>query len=570
MNNMDWRWSCVGRHQVFFITAIVIGLYASQQAHAVIEQGMSIGFRDFAVLPDSGSGNDAPARANLMTADPLGRMFVNDQRGPLYSVSADGSTVTNYLDLSTFAGMNLTTSSEKGFQSFAFHPDFATPATTGFGKIYTIHSSSNTFPAPTYPFMSNSGFGSDNSHDTVLLEWSVNNPNAATYAAGGGGAPREVLRLEQPRSNHNAGLVAFNTSIDPGHADYGNLYVAIGDGGSGNDPWEISEDPSKPYGKIWRIDPIDPVGAATYGIVADNVFASDGNAGTLAEVYAYGLRNPQRFGWDDSTGNLYAADIGQNAFEEINIITNGGNYGWDNEEGNSSQSNPRLVDPIATYNHTVGGDVPLIPGANESARAITMGEVVRDSAIPALNGLLLSGNFPTGAALYIDVSSGPPAERSGVDPFAELVLIDVDGTGLPVDLLEIINDTRAANGISSSSRADLRWSRGIDGRVFLTNKKDGVIRELINTLPGDFNDNGMVDAADYTVWRDNLGATDESSLKGNGDGQNGVDAEDYALWKSNFGNTSGSGSLTAPVPEPATCGLLLIAVLNLLTDRRRR
>ena len=88
--------------------------------------------------------------------------------------------------------------------------------------------------------------------------------------------------------------------------------------------------------------------------------------------------------------------------------------------------------------------------------------------------------------MYVDVSSGPPAERSGVDPFAELILVDVDGTGLPVDLLEIINDTRNANGISDSNRADLRWSLGIDGRVFLTNKKDGVIRELVHLLPGDF------------------------------------------------------------------------------------
>ena len=112
--------------------------------------------------------------------------------------------------------------------------------------------------------------------------------------------------------------------------------------------------------------------------------------------------------------------------------------------------------------------------------------VVSLKGIPGLDGLLLSGDFPTGVPLYIDVSGGPPAQRSGVGPFAELILVDVDGTGLPVDLLEIINDTRDANGISDSNRADLRWSLGIDGRVFLTNKKDGVIRELVHLLPGDF------------------------------------------------------------------------------------
>ena len=549
MSNIALRWLLVGTQLVSLITAILINLHTSQPVHAVIEQGLSIGIRDFAVLPDSALGNDAPARVNMMTADPLGRLFVNDQRGPLYSVSADGSTVTNYLDLSTFSGINLVSSSEQGFQSFTFHPDFATMGTNGFGKFYTIHSSSNTAPVPTYTFVSNSGTGSNNTHDTVLLEWSVTNPNAGTYAAGGGSAPREVLRLEQPRSNHNSGLVAFNTSVGSGHADYGNLYVAIGDGGSGNDPWEISEDPNKPYGKILRIDPIDPNGAATYGIVVENEFASDGDASTLAEVYAYGLRNPQRFGWDDNTGNLYAADIGQNAFEEINLIMNGENYGWDNEEGNSNPLNLALADPIAQFNHTIGGDVPLVSGANENARAITMGEVVRGTDIPGLDGLLLSGNFPTGVPLYIDVSSGPPAERSGVDPFAELILVDVDGTGLPVDLLEIINDTRNANGISDSDRADLRWSLGIDGRVFLTNKKDGVIRELVHLLPGDFDYDNDVDGLDFLKWQ-----RGETTIP--------FKASDLANWETNFGSVIPGATTAATVPEPTS--LLLAAIVCLV------
>ena len=108
-----------------------------------------------------------------------------------------------------------------------------------------------------------------------------------------------------------------------------------------------------------------------------------------------------------------------------------------------------------------------------------MGEVVRGTGIPGLDGLLLSGDFPSGVPLYIDVSGGVPAEGSGVDPFSELVLVDVDGTGQPVDFLDLINATRDANNLSDTIRADLRWSLGIDGRVFLLNKRDGVIRELV-------------------------------------------------------------------------------------------
>ena len=553
------RPSCAIRFSSLVLAACWCSAHVPE-AQAVIEEGLQVGIRDFAVLPNTGSGSNAPARVNLMTADPLGRLFVNDQRGPLYTVSDDGSTVTNYLDLSTFSGMSLTTSTgEQGFQSFTFHPDFATQGTDGFGKFYTIHSTTDGTPAPTYPFVSNTGTGSNNTHDTLLLEWTVSDPNAATYAAGGGTAPREVFRLEQPRTNHNAGLIAFNPSVSSGDSDYGNLYIAIGDGGSGNDPWDISEDPNKPYGKILRIDPLDPDGAggADYGIVGDNFFASDSDTSTLPEIYAYGLRNPQRFGWDTVTGTMYAADIGQNAWEEINLIVNGGNYGWDDEEGNSNPLDASLEDPIAQYNHTIGGDVPLIPGASEGSRAITMGEVVRGSSVPGLNGLLLSGNFPSGAALYIDVSAGPPAQRSGVDPFEELIFVDVDGTGLPVDLLELVNDTRAANFISSTSRTDLRWSIGTDGRVFATNKRDGVIRELVAVQPGDFDLDGDVDGFDFLVWQ-----RGESPLP--------LSQSDLATWQANYGQSFPVSTNGLPVPEPGTLVLLLSGSLAAISSRRPR
>lgn len=461
-----------------FFTAVGLTMLGAP-ALSQIEAGLSVGFRDFAVLPNSTTGNDAPARTSVMTADPLGRLFVNDQRGPLYTITADGNTVTPYLDIDAIAGVNLDTATgERGFQSFAFHPDFNNAGTAGFGKFYTLHSDTDRNPPPTFAFFSNTSSGSSNTLDTVLLEWSVNDPTANTYSAAGGTAPRQVMRFEQPFGNHNGGLIAFNTSAGPASSDRNNLYVALGDGGSSNDPWSIARDPASPYGKILRIDPTDPDGngSVTYSAAAGNVFATDGDANTLAEVYAYGLRNPQRFGWDDNTGQLYVADIGQNAFEEINLLANGGNFGWGTEEGNSTPADPNLIDPIAAYNH--GSDIPAISGAT-SGRAITVGEVVRGTGIPGLDGLLLTGDFPTGTPLAIDVSAGLPAEGSGVTPFSELILVDVQGDGQAVKLLDLINTTRAATGLAYSNRADLRWSLGVDGRVFLLNKKDGVIRELI-------------------------------------------------------------------------------------------
>ncbi|MEM9660306.1 MAG: PQQ-dependent sugar dehydrogenase, partial [Planctomycetota bacterium] len=334
-------------------------------------------------------------------------------------------------------------------------------------------------------------------------------------------------------------------AIEPGDADYGNLYVAIGDGGSGNDPWEIAEDPSQPYGKILRIDPIAPNGASAYGIVQENVFASDGNASTLAEVYAYGLRNPQRFGWDDSTGDLYAADIGQGAWEEINLITNGGHFGWNDEEGDSNPANVALEDPIANYNHS--GDLPLPDDPRVTGGlAITTGEVVRGANIPGLEGALLVGDFPTGVPLYIDVTAGPPQQRSGVDPFAELILVDVEGDGLPVDLLDVVNDARNTNRLRSTDRVDLRWSLGIDGRVFLTNKKDGVIRELVHLVLGDFDLDFDVDGSDFLEWQ-------------KGESSNPLSEQALTDWAANFGATSAPEAVGV-VPEPPS---ILLAVIGL-------
>ena len=528
----------------------------ANNAHAVIEEGLHVGIRDFATVPDSAGGNFPSARVNLLTTDPLGRIFVNDQRGPMYMYSNDGSSRSDYLDLSTYPGMSLLSTGEAGFQSFAFHPDFGNSGTDGFGKFYTIHSTTNRTPAPTYPFVSNTGVTSGNSHDTLLLEWMVPDPNADTYAAGGGVAPREVLRLEQPAGNHNAGLVAFNPYLDSLDSDYGNLYVAIGDGGSGNDPWNIARDPNKPYGKILRIDPLDPNGAAAYTPAADNFFATDGNAATLAEVYAYGLRNPQRFGWDSATGNMYLADIGQGAFEEINLVVNGGNYGWDLEEGNSNPLDPSLDDPIAQYNRNELPDPELDPiVVLTGGSAITAGEVVRGSSVPGLNGLLLAGDFPRGIPLAIDVSNGPPAQRSGSDPFAELILIDVDGSGQPVDFINLINATRVANGLPVQNRADLRWSHNVDGRVFVTNKKDGVIREIVAIQPGDFDFDNDADARDLLAWQ-----RGESPLP--------FSASDLALWEANFGDSFPLASSALPVPEPSA--LLLFIQIGLMTGSIKR
>ncbi len=461
--------SCVvGLLATALMTATVAG---EDHFPAAIEKGpLTVGIRDFAELPDSDNGQ--PPRMSVMTASPDGRLFVNDQRGPLYWMNADGSNVTEYIDLDDFPGVSVRTSTgEQGFQGFDFHPDFNQHGAAGYGKFYTIHSTSDTGPTPDFDPGGNTVFHS------VLLEWSVTDTAEPNYSDAGGTAPREILRFKQPFGNHNAGHIAFNTSAQSGDDDYGNLYVAMGDAGSGGDPQENGQNESNPYGAILRIDPLgNNSDNGQYGIVADNVFASDGDNGTLRETFASGLRNPQRFGWDPDNGDMYIADIGQNAVEEINLGVNGANYGWDQREGSFTFEGAKtadMTDPVAEYDHT--NMVDDLPVGVTGGRAITVGDVVRGSGIPGLDGHLLLGDFPTGIMFYLNVDADPL--DGGQDGLAELITLDEHGD--PVRLIELINDARDADGLTASSRADLRYSVGIDGRVFVLNKHDGIIRELV-------------------------------------------------------------------------------------------
>ena len=252
---------------------------------------LRVGIEDFAALPDFDS---EPARMMHLADEPgTNRMFVNDMWGVLYAVSYDGQTVTRYLDL-TAASWKLDIQSsnfERGFQSFAFHPQFSQPGTPGFGKFYTYIDTSNRTPEPDFR-----PGGGQNTHDTLLFEWTSTDPAAATYD---GGAPRELFRVEQPFPNHNGGQIGFNPAVSPQDPDFGLLYVGSADGGAGGDPLDMSQNLGLVFGKILRIDPLGTNGRnGKYGIPEDNPFASDGESETLDEIYAYGVRNPQRFAWD--------------------------------------------------------------------------------------------------------------------------------------------------------------------------------------------------------------------------------------------------------------------------------
>lgn len=444
-----------------------------------------VAYREFATIPDVDS---VAARMMLLVDEPgTGRLFVNDMTGPLYSISYDGRTVRQYLDINDPQWQRAVQSSgrERGFQSFAFHPQFNAPGTPGFGRLYTWADVTDTVPAP--DFVPRAGA---RTHDTVLLEWTARTPDAATYD---GAPPRELIRVQQPFGNHNGGQIAFNQFSHPGDDDYGLLYIGNADGGSGGDPLNLAQDPSSALGKILRIDPLGSNSAnGQYGIPASNPFvagsagaAAAGGPHALGEIYALGLRNPQRFGWDPATGTLYVADIGQNVVEELSPVPPGGNLGWNIWEGSfrylgrsgvstdSARGDPALVYPIAEFDHTDPLLLNLSPTTTVARAAITGVVVYRSTAIPQLTNRILFGDMASGEVFHVSADDPPAGGQAAI----RRVLLDEAGDAKT--LLQLIQAKNVDQGREPATRADLRFGTGPDNQLFLLNKQDGVIRLLV-------------------------------------------------------------------------------------------
>jgi hypothetical protein len=431
---------------------------------------VKVNYVEVVTLPDL--GGQMPARPMLLVDEPgTQRLFVNDMRGPLYTIPRAGKTVSVYLDINDAKwGVNVnSTGNERGFQSFAFHPQFGRAGTPGYGKLYTYTDTADTSkPADFEPN------GGTHTHDTVLLEWTAKNPAAATYD---GGAPRELLRFEQPFANHNGGQLSFNPLAQPNSADYGLLYMGVADGGSGGDPLNNAQKLESAFGKMFRIDPLGKNSAnGKYGIPKDNPYAGDNDPNTLAEIYAVGVRNPQRFAWDSRNGNLYLADIGQNIVEEVSQVTKGANLGWNKWEGSygfisrqavsleKPRSDPKMTYPIVEY----GQIDPLL----QPQSAVTMGVVYRRKDIPHLSNLLIFGDNPSGEIFYVSADTLP---NGGQDAIRRVLFND---NGETKTLLKLIQEKNVTQGKQPSTRADLRFGEGPNGEIYILNKRDGVIRQI--------------------------------------------------------------------------------------------
>ncbi len=319
------------------------------------------------------------------------RIFVLEQEGVIrvFENRSDVGTAGEFLDIRDRVRDN---HNEEGLLGLAFHPNYADN-----GYFFVDYTASNP-------------------RRTVVARYEVD-PQDADRALHE--SEEVILEVEQPYGNHNGGQIVF------GPDDY--LYISLGDGGSGGDPQGHGQDRSTLLGALLRID-VD--GGTPYAIPPDNPFV-DNDEGHREEIFAYGLRNVWRFSFDQQTGRLWAADVGQNAYEEVDLIESGVNYGWNVMEGF------HCFEPETGCDES-GLELPVWEYPHDLGQSITGGFVYRGEDAPSLAGRYVVADYVSGRIWALTDDGGEADAEEimntnlaipsfGVDQDDELYVLAFDG-----------------------------------------------------------------------------------------------------------------------------------------------
>jgi glucose/arabinose dehydrogenase len=460
------------------------------------------------------------------------RLFIAQRGGHIRILNLD----TGVLQATPFLSTTVDTSGEGGLLGLAFHPDYFNEGTPGYGNFYVNVTTASPFTTRVREF-------------TV----SATNPNLANA-----GSLREILSFTQPQTNHNGGWIGFSPNDNY-------LYIASGDGGGGFDDGtghtagtgNAQDITNNLLGKMLRVDvnsddfPADA--SRNYAIPPSNPFV--GVTGD-DEIWSYGLRNPFRASFDRVTGDLWIGDVGQNQREEIDFqpasSPGGENYGWRYREG-------------TVQTQIVGG--PLLPSYTQPAY-----DYNRDN--DAYGGTVVSGGYvyrgpdPSLQGKYFFLDSRNDAATAN-DNYWHFDPANPYGTVMNIDSLITPNIGSAQFPVSFGEDA---W-----GNLYIAYLGSGEVYRIAtneSSLVGDFEADGDVDLADYDEWLASFGGP-LANPAAEGPAGNGIaDAADYVVWRKNLGASlpAGAGGGSAPVPEPisALCLGNLLGLLWLAGGRRLR
>lgn len=419
----------------------------------------------------SGGGNGAQlARVNFLREEPgdTGRFFVNDLNGPLYMLDKTTKEFTTYLDFNGRNGLpgmfdrfTYQAGFANGLITFQFDSDYGNN-----GTFYTVHmeepdaGGSQVPDNANFPGLDTTGYlptssvnapGSTRRH-TILIEWTDNDVSDSTFE----GTARELLRLDTVGRIHPMGDIVFNPLAEPGDPDWRVMYVASGDGGSGEQGGGTRDSPQRLdtlVGKMLRLIPdLDEQTESSsvsdngrYRIPNDNPYV--GVDEVYTEIWANGLRNPHRLTWDVDPDNpennrLIVNDIGLHTWEEVNFITKGANYGYSEREGNERLFGNNSTGPLPAVDEipvqldgsqtdgTIAPTYPVLQYGHDNdlelfGDAISSGFVYRGSQIPVLHGKYIFGDISTGQLFWADYEEMQAADDGDPETMAEVHVIDL-------------------------------------------------------------------------------------------------------------------------------------------------
>ncbi len=464
----------------------------------IVKRGIAVEVVELARLPDTRGIRPADqdvkpagwARVNYVRDLPDGRRFANDSRGFLYLIDSKNQPQV-YASLAETFPRAVYLRLSSGFIAFVFHPEFARN-----GLFYTAHAEHGP-DNPATPDFIPPGYGlKDVTYHNIVTEWHATNPAANVFA----GTRRELLRTAHVVANltHPLSAVEFNPTAKPGEVDYGLLYISGSDHGFSNGGGPNQSNPAQTQRldsiitAILRIDPRSASvtggrkGLGDYTIPMANKLAALGPP-ALGEIYAYGFRNAHRLSWD-TDGTMFANDIGMNHIEEINIVRNGGNYGWMKREGYWENGRWRggalnelhpLPEEILDGRVKDGFTYPVAIYDHDEGRSISAGFAYH-GRIAALRGKYVFGDIHAGRIFAADLAAMKKADDGiarTVAPIEEVQLYERDAGGnrVNVSLQELIDRKMG----SKIARADLFISQTRDGELLITSRQDGTIRMLV-------------------------------------------------------------------------------------------